>query len=847
MNIVGLPESEPERVAVLMDKLGQRRYVLILDDVWKKFSLADVGIPKPTSSNGSKLVLTSRLIEVCRSMDCKVVKVPPLSNEESMNLFLKHAGRGVLKVPSLKEILDNVVKECDGLPLAVAVIAGSMKGIYNVEEWRNALRELRDHVRSVKGTDVEIYERLKFSFDRLGDLKIQSCFLYCSLYPEDYIIPRKELIEYWIDEEFLGNGSRQELHDKGHTILNRLENNCLLEKVGRDIVKMHDVMRDTALYIKGSGSRFKVQSGIGLKELPSKQEWGEDLEKVSFMVNNVSEIPPHLSPNCEVLSTLLLQKNESLQRISESFFQHMHRLSILDLSYTNVKQLPTSVSNLEKLKALVLRRCYNLRYVPSLEKLEALRKLDLNRTAIEKVPKGLEMLSNLTYLNLCAESLKELPVAILPRLSCLQCLMLYVESSRIRMNGFDATRLTKLERFEGRFTELIDFNAYTKSIQCQLLTSYLLVMAPLEAKFNVKQRIKGINCVYRFKLLNVDSDKGRQKAMMLASGLQGAESVCLISKDRTILEVSGDSEMGPTKIAANWKKRGIEVQLVDERWDPTSLPMKYVILSGCPIGREDPAELPSGVRTLKIFGCHNIRSLSDMPFFQQTNELGFCSIHDCRGIESVIDLSSPSQSCTPFENLELLWLENLENLHVLVKLAEASVVSTLSSQSIPAIFSHLKSFYIEGCSNMKQLFPFDLVHDLQNLENLIVRGCGQIEEIIGPKEEEDNHKGNGTQAPTKFSLPKLKELELTCLPELKSICSSNREMVCNSLRKIKVRDCTKLKRMPLYLPLFQDTHQSAPSAHPFERIRICPKEWWESVEWDYPNAKEVLRPWLNSY
>ncbi|TYG81982.1 hypothetical protein ES288_D01G049600v1 [Gossypium darwinii] len=716
MNIVGLPESEPERVAVLMDKLGRRRYVLILDDVWKKFSLAEVGIPKPTSSNGSKLVLTSRLIEVCRSMDCKVVKVPPLSNEESMNLFLKHAGRGVLKVPSLKEILDNVVKECDGLPLAIAVIAGSMKGIYDVAEWRNALRELRDHVRSVKGADVEIYERLKFSFDRLGDLKIQSCFLYCSLYPEDYIIPREELIEYWIDEEFLGTGSRQELYDKGHTILNRLENNCLLEKVGRDTVKMHDVMRDTALYIKGSGSDFKVQSGIGLKELPTKQEWGEDLEKVSFMVNNVSEIPPHLSPNCEVLSTLLLQKNESLQRISESFFQHMHRLSILDLSYTNVKQLPTSVSNLEKLKALVLRGCYNLRYVPSLEKLEALRKLDLSRTAIEKVPQGLEMLSNLTYLNLYTKSLKELPVAILPRLSCLQCLILYVESSRVKMTGFDAARLTKLERFEGRFTELIDFNAYTKSIQCQQLTSYLLVMAPLEAKCNVKP-VKGINCVYFFKLLNLDSDKGRQKAMMLASGLQGVESVSLNS-NAMILEVCGDLEMEPTEIAAKWKKGGIEVQLVDELWEPAFLPMKYVILSGCPIGRDDPAELPSDVRTLKIFGCHNIRCLSDMPFFQQTNELGFCSIHDCREIESVIDLSSPSQSCTPFENLELLWLKNLENLHVLVKLAEASVVSTLSSQSIPAIFSHLKSFYIEGCSNMKQLFPFDLVHDLQNLENL---------------------------------------------------------------------------------------------------------------------------------
>ncbi|KAK8368493.1 hypothetical protein V6Z12_A01G044600 [Gossypium hirsutum] len=177
LNIVDLPKSEPERVAELMEKLGQRRYVLVLDDVWEKFSLAEVGIPKPISSNGSKLVLTSRSIEVCRSMDCKVVKVPPLSHEESMNLFLEHAGHGVLKVPSLKEILGNIVRECGGLPLAIVVIAESMKGIYDVAEWRNALRELQDHVRSVKGTDVEIYERLKFSFERLGDLKIQSCFL----------------------------------------------------------------------------------------------------------------------------------------------------------------------------------------------------------------------------------------------------------------------------------------------------------------------------------------------------------------------------------------------------------------------------------------------------------------------------------------------------------------------------------------------------------------------------------------------------------------------------------------------------------------------------------------------
>ncbi|TYH86493.1 hypothetical protein ES332_D01G047100v1 [Gossypium tomentosum] len=839
MNIEDLPKSEQKRAAVLRNKLRQIRHVLILDDVWEGFVLEKVGIPEPISSNRSKLVLTSRLKEFCKSIGChEIVEVPLLSDEESMNLFLVHTGHEVLKVPSLEEILGEIVRECDRLPLAIKVIASSMKGINDVVEWRNALTELRNHVTSVKDTDKEIYGRLKFSFDRLKDSNIQNCFLYCSLYPEDYRIPRVELIEYWIDEGFLEMGSRQQLHDRGHTILNRLINNCLLEKAGDD-VKMHDVMRDMALYIKHL--HFIVKAGTGLKELPSKLEWKKDVERASFMMNKVSEIPLSLSPNCGNLSTLLLKKNMSLKRISESFFQHMHSLSIFDLSYTGIEQLPNSVSNLETLNALVLRGCYKLRYVPSLEKLEALRKLDLRGTGIEKVPTGLEMLTNLTYLNLCTESLKELPIAILPRLSCLQCLVLYVKSACVKMNGLELARLSKLEVFEGRFNELLDFNAYTTSIQGRQLTSYLLVMAPLG---------ECIDYVFRFNS-NRCCDGCEFRLRKSLSKFPAVKTVSFTGEKKTIveatLEVSGKLEMGPTNIAARLTKRRLEVQLMDEWWEPPILPMKNVILSGCPIGREDPAELPSDVRSLRIFRCHNIRSLSDLPFFQRTNELGFCSIHDCRGIESVLDLSSQSQSCTPFENLELLRLENLDNLNVLVKVAEAYVVSTLSSQSIPAIFSHLKSFHIEGCSNMKQLFPFDLVHDLQNLENLIVRGCGQIEEIIGPKEEAEDHKGNGTQAPTKFSLSKLKELELTCLPELKSICSSNREMVCNSLRKIKVWDCTKLKRMPLCLPHFLDTHQAAPSVRPFVSVLAHPKEWWESVEWDYPNAKEVLRPWLNFY
>ncbi|XWS10202.1 hypothetical protein CRYUN_Cryun39dG0054900 [Craigia yunnanensis] len=685
MKIGALPEPEQERAAALADELGQRRYILILDDVWKKFSLLEVGIPIPTSSNGSKLVLTSRSIEVCRSMDCKIVEVQPLLNEEPMNLFLKHVGRRVLEVPLLEEILGNIVQECAGLPLAIIVIAGCMKEIDDVHEWRNALRELREH-----------------------------------------------------------------------------ENNCLLEKGdGKDQVKMHDVMSDTAIYIKSFGPRFMVKAGMR-EEVPIDDEW-KDLEKVSLMMNSVSEIPPDLSPNCESLSTLLLQQNRSLQRISESFFLHMHKLKILDLSYTNIEQLPNSVSNLENLNSLVLCGCKKLRYVLSLEKLKALRKLDLRNTAIEKVPHGLEMLANLTYLDLFTEHLQGLPIGVLQKLSCLQYLVLFVESRAIKMNGFEAARLRKLETFEGRFNELIDFNEYCMSIQGRRLTSYLLVMTPLGAKIYLGP-FDEEGSEIKLKCLWANDHKVRAKMMKIAAGCSGVKSVNVVSFDlgEEQLKVVGQ-EVDTVGLLRKLRKISrMQILSFDAK---SKFPKKDVILSGCQIQREDPVVLPTDLRRLRIFECHNMKSLSNISlFFQQTNELRSCSIDDCREIESVLDLSSSSSPSTTLQNLEFLWLERLDNLRMLVKVGEASVVSISNSLPLPGIFSHLKLFWIKECSNMKQLFPFELVHDLQNLEELEVYNCGQMEEIIASTKEEENHKGKGTYSPTMFTLPKLRFLRLKSLP-----------------------------------------------------------------------------------
>ncbi|KAK8478287.1 hypothetical protein V6N11_021479 [Hibiscus sabdariffa] len=152
-------------------------------------------------------------------------------------------------------------------------------------------------------------------------------------------------------------------------------------------------------------------------------------------------------------------------------------------------------------------------------------------------------------------------------------------------------------------------------------------------------------------------------------------------------------------------------------------------------------------------------------------------------------------------------------------------------------FSSLKFFQISDCRNTKKLFSPNRVPP--NLQQLRVRNCDELEELMASELESDE-RGMVT---VEFSLPKLKQLELIDLPELKSICGVGVVMVCNSLEEIRVEDCLKLKRMPLNLPQLDNVQPSGPLSL---GVYLKPKEWWESVEWDHPDTKSLLGPFLRS-
>ncbi|GMN68784.1 hypothetical protein TIFTF001_037835 [Ficus carica] len=490
---ISMYEGETIRARKLYAELCKiKSYVLIIDDLWDVYRLDEVGIPDPSPQNGSKLVLTTRRLDVCNGMNCKAIPMARLSETESLDLFLDTVGRDVLSIQNMEVMVKLFVKECPCLPLAIVTIAGSLKGIVDYNNWKTALEDLKAYT---KGTD-EIFEKLKFSYDRLNDEKLQACLLSCALFPEDYAIKRYVLIDYLIAEEIVRGINRQAELERAQAMLNKLVHACLLEDTDctRDCVKMHDLIRDMALKITSDNPRFLVEAGTGLKCVPDEENWKADLVKVSLMDNGISNIPWSFeSPKCPLLSTLLLNGNYFLSSISNNFFLHMKGLSLLDLSETPIENLPESISELVSLTALLLRGCLFLTYVPSLAKLTALKRLDFGGSGIEEVPQGMENLNRLRYLEFKrCNQLELIPDGILCKLSNLQYLSLGREDCETKIRWEELVKLTKLEELYCMFNDLDSFHACVRSMADGGPTHYKLLFGS-EAPFAYQERGKVVN------------------------------------------------------------------------------------------------------------------------------------------------------------------------------------------------------------------------------------------------------------------------------------------------------------------------------------------------------------------
>ncbi|GKV50428.1 hypothetical protein SLEP1_g57131 [Rubroshorea leprosula] len=156
-----------------------------------------------------------------------------------------------------------------------------------------------------------------------------------------------------------------------------------------------------------------------------------------------------------------------------------------------------------------------------------------------------------------------------------------------------------------------------------------------------------------------------------------------------------------------------------------------------------------------LIGIKNVVNELDNDGFQ---ELKYLFVQDALEIQHIIPVKPA------FPVLEVLVLRNLENME---KICHGPLEA--------ASFRKLRLITIECCNKLKNLFSASIARQLQQLQEIRVKHCTDMEEIIDDKEQESGNSAEEREGHI-VELITLRSLKLQRLPKLISFNSSCRNM-----------------------------------------------------------------------
>ncbi|KAG5628349.1 hypothetical protein H5410_000066 [Solanum commersonii] len=221
-------DSTTEQLAEMVYRsLKGRKYLIVLDDMWSIEAWQNVRRSFPDDHNGSRIVLTTRLVDVasCACSGNSLHQMRFLSMEESWTLLRdKVFGNGSYP-PELEKIGRYIGHQCQGLPLAVVAIDGLLsKMSKETSSWEN----VAEKVRSLMTSDtMDFLNILSLSYNHLPQY-LKTCFLYMGVFAETREIPVWKLIKLWISEGFVKKVKYKNLEDVAEENLSELVDRSLV-------------------------------------------------------------------------------------------------------------------------------------------------------------------------------------------------------------------------------------------------------------------------------------------------------------------------------------------------------------------------------------------------------------------------------------------------------------------------------------------------------------------------------------------------------------------------------------------------------------------------------------------
>lgn len=225
--------DEESLINALRSFLKDKRYIIVVDDIWSIQAWKTIKCALPENSFCSRIIVTTRNISVAKSC-CSpyhdfAYKVRLLSEADSETLFYRRVFGSEDKCPlHLKEVSTEIIKKCGGLPLAIITI-GSL--LSTKSDTREECITVRNSIGLglEKNPDVEEMRAiLSLSYSDLP-LHLKTCLLYLAIYPKDYEIQMEDLVRRWIAEGFLKVEGRRNLMDVGKLYFNELINRSMIQ------------------------------------------------------------------------------------------------------------------------------------------------------------------------------------------------------------------------------------------------------------------------------------------------------------------------------------------------------------------------------------------------------------------------------------------------------------------------------------------------------------------------------------------------------------------------------------------------------------------------------------------
>ena len=348
--------------------LDRKKFLLVLDDVWnEKYNNWDLlRTSLEFGLGGSKIIVTMRNRRVALIMPAAHTHhLPQLSFEDCWSLFARHAfdNGDSSPYPKLEEIGKEIVKKCNGLPLAAKTLGGLLYSNVKADKWDNVLKS---EMWGFPGE--EILPALRLSYYYLPS-HLKRCFAYCSIFPKGYEFQKESLILLWMAEGLLhqpkGNKKRQELDDMEELCdqyFEELLSRSLFEKSrsSKSCFVMHDFINDLAQLISGEFC-IRLESG----------EADEILEKARHLSYFRSE--------CDAL-----ERFETLVEVKclRSFLS-LQMPAFVSVSYLSNRVLHDLLPTLRCLRALSLCGYQMFVLFDSIGNLQHLRYLNLSSTRIK--------------------------------------------------------------------------------------------------------------------------------------------------------------------------------------------------------------------------------------------------------------------------------------------------------------------------------------------------------------------------------------------------------------------------------------------------------------------------------